>query len=316
MHPFEKALQVSEEEIEFHLLRFENVSWLDFWLNPRRLRGSDFLMRWSQGVWSEKRLTAAINKTNRYFASAYGPSSTAPTDDVRAFELYFERLDEAGLGKMKRPDLLIYKKKDEKRVTQIIEDLGGEDELPFVKEEDLSELLDLAVCAIECENSLWVAERMPAYGQELRPMQRLGGKLGLPKNAVLPTIILKEEDRERLFTWEVENKVPIHIWHVFFDRAYGLALQESQRLIDEGLIQPHEQVFQAPGGATTRKAIYKFYYHYAYNLGIALEKPTLEPKYIEDKNGHILPYVNFVGGELKIADEAFNVLDKTSNARN
>lgn len=137
----------------------------------------------------------------------------------------------------------------------------------------------------------------------------------MSKNAVLPTVILKEEDRERLFAWENENKVPIHIWHVFFDRAYGLALREGKRLIDEGLIQPHEQVFQAPGGATTRKAIYKFYYHYAYNLGIALERPTLEPKYIEDKNGHILPYVNFVGGELKIANEAFNVLDRTSNDR-
>lgn len=181
MHPFEKALEISVEEIEFHLLGFENICWLDFWLNPRRLRGSDFLMRWSQGVWSEKRLIAAINKTDKYFASAYGPSSTAPTDDVRAFELYFERLEEAGLGKMKRPDLLIYKKEDEIKALQIIEKFGGEDELPFVHEEDLSELLDLAVCAIECENSLWVAEKMPAYGQELKPMRRLGGEIRIVK---------------------------------------------------------------------------------------------------------------------------------------
>ena len=315
MHPFENILAVAEEEIELHLRGVSKVPWLDFWLNPRRLRGSDFLMRWSQGVWSEKRLIAAINKTDKYFASAYGPSSTAPSDDVRAFELYFERLEKAGLGEMKRPDLLIYKKEDRKKVLQIIEDMGGEDELPFIKEEELSDLLDLAVCAIECENSLWVAEKMPAYGQDLRPMRRLGGKLGLPKNAVLPTVILKEEDRGRLFVWEDENKIPIHIWHVFFDRAYGLALREAQRLIDEGLILPHEQVFQAPGGATTKKSIYKFYYHYAYNLGIALEKPTLEPKYVEDKNGHILPYVNFVGGELRITEEALNVLDRTSNDR-
>ncbi len=315
MHPFEKILEVSEEEIALRLFGFENISWLDFWLNPRRLRGSDFLMRWSQGVWSEKRLIKAINQTNKYFASAYGPSSTAPTDDVRAFELYFERLEAAGLGKMKRPDLLIYKKEDKKKALKIIKNLGGEDELPFIKESELSELLDLAVCAIECENSLWIAEKMPAYGEQLRPMRRLGGKLGLPKSAVLPTVILKEEDRERLFKWEAENQIHIHIWHVFFDKAYGLALREGQRLIDEGLIHPHEQVFQAPGGSTTRKAIYKFYYHYAYNLGVALEKPTLEPKYIEDKNGHILPYVNFVGGKLKIADEAIHVLDKTTNDR-
>lgn len=97
MHPFEIVLEISEEEIDLHLLGCENISWLDFYLNPRRLRGSDFLMRWSQGVWSEKRLIYAINKTNKYFATAYGPSSTAPTDDVRAFELYFEQLEEAGL---------------------------------------------------------------------------------------------------------------------------------------------------------------------------------------------------------------------------
>ena len=139
-------------------------------------------------------------------------------------------------------------------------------------------------------------------------MRRLNQNLGLPKNAVLPTVILKEEDRERLFTWENKNKIPIHIWHAFFDRAYGLALTEGQRLIDEGLIQPNEQIFQAPGGATTTKLIYKFYYLYAYNLGIALESPSLEPKYIEDKNGHILPYVNFVGGDLKITDEALDIL--------
>lgn len=316
MHPFEIVLEISEEEIDLHLLGCENISWLDFYLNPRRLRGSDFLMRWSQGVWSEKRLIYAINKTNKYFATAYGPSSTAPTDDVRAFELYFEQLEEAGLGKMKRPDLLIFKKEDENKAQRIIKYFGNEDKLPFIKEDDLSELLDLAICAIECENSLWVAEKMPAYGKELKPMRRLGGKLGLPKNAVLPTVILKEEDREKLFKWENLNKVPIHIWHVFFDKAFGLALREGQRLIDEGLIQPHEQVFQAPGGATTTKAIYKFYYHYAYNLGTAIEKPKLEPKYIEDKNGHILPYVNFVGGELNIADEAIKVLDSISNARN
>ena len=57
------------------------------------------------------------------------------------------------------------------------------------------------------------------------------------------------------------------------------------------------------------KAIYKFYYHYAYPLGISTEKPTLVPDYIEDKNGHILPYVKFVGGSLKIAQNALKILN-------
>jgi len=85
---FEKILSVSKENIEFGLKSAEEISWADFWLNPRRLRGSDFLMRWSQGVWSEKRLTDAINQTHQFYAIPYGPSGTAPTDDVRAFELF------------------------------------------------------------------------------------------------------------------------------------------------------------------------------------------------------------------------------------
>lgn len=84
---------------------------------------------------------------------------------------------------------------------------------------------------------------------------------------------------------------------------------EAQRPTSEGLILPTEQVFQAPGGATTRKAIYKYYYHYAYPLGIANERPELVPAFIEDKNGHILPYVKFEGGSLAIAEEAVYVLN-------
>ena len=53
MHPFEKILSVSIQEIELELRGIKEISWADFWLNPRRLRGSDFIMRWTQGVWSE-----------------------------------------------------------------------------------------------------------------------------------------------------------------------------------------------------------------------------------------------------------------------
>lgn len=118
---FEEILSVSVEEIELELRGLKEISWADFWLNPRRLRGSDFLMRWSQGVWSEKRIIDAINSTGEFFAVPYGPSGTAPTNDVRAFELYFERLEKAGLGKIKRPDLLIFNKRDEAFITDFLE---------------------------------------------------------------------------------------------------------------------------------------------------------------------------------------------------
>ena len=308
MHPFERVLSVSTVDFELELRGIKEIYWADFLLNPRKLRGSDFLMRWSQGVWAEKRLVAAINKTNKFYAIAYGPSGTAPADDVRAFELYFERLEHAGLGKIKRPDLLVFKIVNKPFVDKFLTSVGGEAELPFITEDKLQDLISKAIIAVECENSLWVAEKMPFYNIPMKAQKRLGGKLGLAKNAVLPTVIIKEEDRIPLSKWQEQNKIPIHVWHVFFDRAYGLSFDEAQRLVTDGLILPTEQVFQAPGGATTKKAIYKYYYHYAYPLGIANERPNLIPAFIEDKNGHILPYVKFEGGLLEITNDAINLL--------
>lgn len=309
MHPFEKILSVAKEEISFTLKDFPELPFSDFLLNPRRLRGSDFLMRWSQGVWSEHRLIDAVNKSEKYIAIPYGPSGTAPTDDVRAFELYFERLEAAGLGGIKRPDIMVFKKQDQSAVNKFLDKLGGVEELPFIEESKLTPLLAKAVVTIESENSLWKAKKMPAYGSELRPMRRLGGKNGLPKNSVLPTIILKEEDRAPLRKWQKANKIPIHIWHVFYDAAFGISLDEADRVISEGLIDPTIQTFQAPGGATTKKAIYKIFYHYAYPLGDAIEEPSLISACIEDKNGHILPYVKFDGGKLELRSEAKKILD-------
>ena len=317
MHLFEKVLSVCVENIEFELKGYASVEWSNFLLNPRRLRGSDFLMRWSQGVWSEERITQAVNQNGEFFAIPYGPSGTAPDNDVRAFELYFERLDAAGLGKIKRPDLLIFKKVDQETIMEAVKNLGGISELPFIQENDanMQKILSKAIVAIECENSLWKGSLMPDYRTELKPQKRLGGKLGLKKNAVLPTIIIKEEDREPLQAWQDSNGIPIHVWHVFFDMAFGLALDEAQRLIEEGYILPTEQTFQAPGGATTKKLLYKFYYRYGYPLGDALEEPELIAKSITDKNGHILPYVHFEGGEMSMRNEALSILREFANAK-
>jgi len=310
-HIFEKVLSVAAQEIEFELRGICAVPWADFLLNPRRLRGSDFLMRWSQGQWSEERLVQAVNETDQYIALPYGPSGTAPDGDVRAFELYFERLEKAGLGNVKRPDWLIFRKKEEGKVQGTIKELGGIAELPFTPENDsrMRELLGRAIVAIECENSLWRARQMPDFNSQLTPQKRFGGKLGLKKTAVLPTVILKEEDRTPLQSWQKGQDIPIHIWHVFYDMAFGLPLKRTDELVRDGLIEPTEQVFQAPGGATTKKVIYKFYYHYAYPLGTAEQEPKLAADFIADKNGHILPYVKFQGGKLRLNAEAVKILD-------
>jgi len=317
MHPFEDILSVSIENIEFELRGFLDADWDSLHLNPRRLRGSDFLMRWSQGVWSEERITQAVNETEEFWALPYGPSGVAPDDDVRAFELYFERLENAGLGKMKRPDLLLFRKADERNVLSIVGRLGGISELPFTPEESdtMQELLAMSLIAVECENSLWKASQMPDFAAPLKPQRRLSGKPGLRKSAVLPTVIIKEEDRKPLLDWQSQRGIKIHVWQVFYDRAWGMSLDTAESLIAEGLILPTEQVFQAPGGATSKKAIYKFYYHYGYQLGHSHEEPSLVAACIIDKNGHILPYVKFEGGSMSLNAEALNILRELSNAK-
>lgn len=182
-HPFESWLSVSVEYLDGILENPPPLPWLEFWLNPRRLRGSDFLMRWSQGVWSEKRLIEAVNQTKEFFAIPYGPSGTAPTSSVREFELYFERLEAAGLGQIKRPDLLIFGTADKAALAQDIAGAGGLSELPFIAEDDkrMTAILKRALIAVECENSLWRGQKMPDFKTPLRPQKRLGGNPGLKK---------------------------------------------------------------------------------------------------------------------------------------
>ena len=309
---FGEFLSVAEDELEFELTAFPLLTSESFLLNPRRLRGSDFLMRWSQGVWSEERVIEAVSASKDYYAVPYGPSGTAPTESVREFELYFERLDAAGLAGIKRPDILVFRRREEDDVKQIVDSLGGLSELPFHPEDEdlMAAMIDRAILAVECENSLWRAQKMPGFGQALRPMQRLGGRVGLPKGAVVPTVILKEEDRLPLRDWQNWAGTPIHLWHVFYDLAYGIPLARIEELVGEGLIQGTEQVYQAPGGATTQKLIFKIYYHYAYELGMSTEEPRLQPDVVEDANGHILRYVKLEGGALRLSDEALGVLSE------
>ena len=308
--PFERLLAATSHAVEFEFRGLEPLAWSDFLLNPRRLRGSDFLMRWAQGNWSEQRLLDAVQATGEFFAIPYGPSGVAPDDDVRAFELYFERLELAGLGGMKRPDLLVFRAAHKRGVDEIVAGIGGLAELPFTPESHtaMRALLGRALLAVECENSLWIAARMPDFAAALTPQKRLGGKLGLKKSAVAPTVIVKDEDLAPLTQWQRQHGVAIHIWQVFYDLAFGIPLATAADVLNQGLILPTAQTFQAPGGPTTTKTIYKFYHHYAYRVGTSVTEPSLEARSITDKNGHILPYVTFSGGKLELDGEALDML--------
>jgi hypothetical protein len=77
---FEQFLQTTKIELGFLLSdQFPQVL-CEFYLNPRYLRGSDFLMRFSQGRWAEDILVRTINATDDLRAVPYGPSSVAPSE--------------------------------------------------------------------------------------------------------------------------------------------------------------------------------------------------------------------------------------------
>lgn len=319
MRLFDEVLAVSELEFTFTLASFPAIPWDAFLLNPRRLRGSDFLMKWSQGRWSEDGLISAVRGTEKFIAVPYGPSSTAPDDDPRKFELYFEELEKANPAAQKRPDLVIVSAESFKAIEPMLLKIGGTPpnypNLPFVSEAKLSFLLEKALLAVECENSLWICKQMPYFNVTPRPMKRLGGKPGLPKAAVLPTVIVKEEDRERLRAWQQAQKLPIHIWHVFFDLGFGVAFDDLEKFIVQKELLPQEQRYQAPSGQAQVKTIYKLPYYQAYELCQTVETASLRADSITDKNGHILPFVRFDGGKLRLLPPAMGMLESLEAKR-
>jgi hypothetical protein len=248
-------------------------------------------------------------------------------------ELYFERLDRAGVVG-KRPDLLILPRNDYKAVQPQLDEIGLAN-LPFTPEADLDFLRSRAITGVEVENSLWVAHEMPDYGKGIaltelitksrrfkkpekiaqwevwtKNVQRFCGRSearkrlkGFLETATAPTVIIKDEDLVPLMDWETGYNVPIFIFHVFYDEAYYISLQDARELIEGGVILPTEQIFYAPGGPTTRKRIYKIRYTLAQPLGIMIHEPEMTAKFVKDKNGHILPYVHFSGGEMVLSAE-------------
>ena len=130
----------------------------------------------------------------------------------------------------------------------------------------------------------------------------------MAKTSIIPTIILKDEDLKPLLSWQQNNRVQIHVWHVFYDLAYGISLESAMENISSGLVQPTQQTYQAPNGVITTKSIYKFGYYLGYPLGESTSEPNLHARFIVDKNGHILPFVHFEGGDLQLSREAKKVL--------
>ncbi len=333
---FEYFLQMTKADLD--LVLPGTFQWLDaLYLNPRYLRGSDFLMRFSQGRWAEEIVLRTLNATEDFWAVPYGPSSVAPSNP-HELERYFARLDQSGsVGK--RPDLLVLPRRDYAAVRARLDEIG-EENIPFTPEADLDPLRSRSIMAVEVENSLWVASQMPDYGRDV-PLIELAARkrrfqnpdrlawwttwtenvrqfceqssarrrlTGFLETANVPTIIIKDEDLKPLQEWQARFDIPIFVFHLFYDRAYYISLQEASDLIDAGIILPTEQTFYAPGGPTTHKHIFKIWYTLAHPLGTMTHEPEMSAKFVQDKNGHILPYVHFAGGEMQLSPEILSEL--------
>jgi hypothetical protein len=266
---FNLYLQLPATELEWEFDGSDHFTpdEIGFLINPRRLRGSDFLMRWAQGRWSEEIVVQALDQTSQFGIIPYGPSIVAP-DDPTELELFFEKMAET----------------------------------PSV---ELRDLITKARAAFEIENSLWVTERMPGFGKPFSRYTRGRNKGRLKPAGIIPTIIVKQEDVPRLQQWEAVYNIPIYVVHIFYDRGYFIKFGDILTMLNSGDLGWEIQRFTNPDGtAATPKQIVKVPYILCKEFS-TVSGPELMPKTFVDKNGKVMTYVTFSGGQVQLSPDVF-----------
>ena len=303
---FDLYLQLPTDDLvwEFGDVRHTVSDELDFLINPRRLRGSDFLMRWAQGRWSEEIVWRAFSQTEHFGIVPYGPSTVAP-EDPRQLEVFFETMDRVA-GEGKRPDLLLYDKESFNWARTTLEQrIGNIEKVAETPSVQLEDVIVRACAAFEVENSLWVTEKMPGFGKPFGRYIRGKNKGRLKPAGIIPTVIVKAEDIPRLQQWEQTFKVPIYIVHIFYDRGYFIRFSDLLALLDSGELVMETQRYTNPDGTSaTPKQIVKAPYIFCRELG-TVAGPNLLPRTFIDKNGKVMTYVTFDGGELELSQAVF-----------
>lgn len=246
----------------------------------------------------------SLNQTTEFGVIPYGPSTVAP-DDPQELERFFETMDVIA-QEGKRPDLLLYNRSTFAQVQKEVERRWGRvEKIAETPSSELREIISKATVALEIENSLWVTEKIPGFGKPFTRYVR-GKKKGRLKPAgVIPTIIVKGEDMPRLKQWEAKYKVPIYIVHIFYDRGYFIRLKEITRLLKSEELAFEIQRFSNPDGtASSPKEIVKVPYILCKEFG-TVSGPSLSPKTFVDRNGKVMTYVTFSGGDIQLAQDVF-----------
>jgi len=303
---FDLYLQLPAEELVWEIsesVRFSPED-LRYLINPRRLRGSDFLMRWSQGRWSEETVIRALNATSEFGVIPYRPSTVAP-DDPQELERFFETMDVVA-QEGKRPDLLLYDRLTFDGVRQEIDHRWGDiKKVAQTPSPELGAIISKARAALEIENSLWVTSKMPGFGKPFTRYTRGKNKGRLKPPGIIPTIIVKGEDIPRLEEWEGRFGIPIYIVHIFYDRGYFIKFSQVTHLLSSGELGFETQKFTNPDGtASSPKQIVKVPYILCQEFG-TVSNPTLSPRTFVDKNGKVMTYVTFSGGSIELSQYVF-----------
>ncbi len=261
-------------------------------------------MRWAQGRWSEDIVIRTLNQTNQFGVIPYGPSTVAPEDPAE-LELFFERMDVIA-QEGKRPDLLLYDKATFGWVRgQLERRFGSIEKVAETSSAQLSDVIAKARAALEVENSLWVTEKMPGFGKPFSRYARGKNKGRLKPPGVIPTIIVKQEDIPRLQQWQTDHGIPIYVVHIFYDRGYFVRFSDVLAWLESGELGMETQRFTNPDGtAASPKQIVKVPYILCKEFG-TVSGPTLVPKTFVDKNGKVMTYVTFSGGEIHLSPSVF-----------
>lgn len=283
---------------------------VDFRLGSLRLCGGDFLTRWTRNRWAARQIVEAVAHDGRFSPIRYGANTAAPESNPHSHASYLERLEDAGRGEAARPDLLIVPRTEVREAEGIVSKVGGSSELPFLEEDDprLRRLLDLAILAVACESASARTESALDDSRSSRLTDGAAQRSGSPETEIRPAIVFEREGLDRLCSWQHANGVPIHIWQVCFDSAFGIRLDRACEMIHSGLVEPVERRFQTPSGACTERALYEVPHHYGYRLGRMTTEPVISADSLRDENGQILPYVRFEGGGLRLTAEAIHLL--------
>lgn len=296
---------------------------------PPTFRGSDFAMRYAQGQWSEERIIESINMSSGYRALPYGRLQIGPENKEEIPEYWEKYIRAESVGK--RPDILLLRRHNFERLT------GNLPEDPtLATDEELSPFLEAAICGIEAENSLWVADQMPDYGSD--KITR--------KDVKAPTVIVKEQDAPELLKWQEHHDIPVCVVQVFYDRGYIIRLDEILNAVEEikatmkgegvetsglssldekdnrkranqlqknlGVFVREQNYADARTGTSSKKITYNAHYTRACEFGILdpNQPPTPQARVMIESNGKIMAYVRFEGGVLNLSESAFELFDE------